>query len=131
MPSFIFIQGEQMTRQNEISEQLTEGLLQQEKEKWQVVEQLRMELDTAQKAFAEARKKIPTLEQRLSLKTALRDKVLSEVMELENEIALSEQTVSRESNTSFSRIEGIKRELTRAEFYARTFIETKVKELTQ
>lgn len=120
-----------MTRQNEISEQLTEGLLQQEKEKWQVVEQLRMELDTAQKAFAEARKKIPILEQRLSLKTALRDKVLSEVMELENEIALSEQTVSRESNTSFSRIEGIKRELTRAEFYARTFIETKVKELTQ
>lgn len=131
MPSFIFIQGEQMTRQNEISEQLTEGLLQQEKEKWQVVEQLKMELDTAQKAFAEARKKIPILEQRLSLKTALRDKVLSEVMELENEIALSEQTVSRESNTSFSRIEGIKRELTRAEFYARTFIETKVKELTQ
>jgi hypothetical protein len=118
-------------RTNEISEQLSDALAKEEQQRFAVVDKLKAELEELQKNFAEARKKIPVLEQRLSLKLVLRDKVLVEIQEIEQEIGIAEQVLARETHSVYSPIERTKRELYIAEVNAKNYINERVKELTQ
>ena len=121
-----------MERKHEVSEALSQALVEQEKALQIEAKRCKERLDGKLAEQKKARAELPQLRKTLGAKRRQFDRLQTEILSLENRVGMAEQMVDTDGIGGFGgMIAREKRDYEAAKTAADTFIQRKVKELTQ